>query len=336
MASVTYAFARAMAKAAGMVLTDEGTLLQNGALLRRLPQSVDGKLTDECYFELIDWIRGQVDDDVGLVEAYAETIGTDDLGVLGLAVKTAPTLRDSLHRIERYFKLVTDTAVYRLEEQGDPVFWVFEGLTAQRAALELRNECALAGFAQNMRRFVGDGLTFERVTFRHSCRQDPERYAAYFGCPVLFEQERNAIVMRRAMLDLTNRLGDPGLFAFTTKHLEEEFQSLDDDPSLSNVLLHRLTPTLSSGAPQAADVARDLGMSERTMYRRLAEEGLTFRDVVGKAQSALAKDLLRDSSASIAEIAFLTGFSEQSTFSRAFKRWVGQAPAQFRQQSPAM
>jgi AraC-like DNA-binding protein len=86
--------------------------------------------------------------------------------------------------------------------------------------------------------------------------------------------------------------------------------------------------------PQAAEIARDMAMSERTLYRRLAEEGLTFRDVLTEAQSSLAQELLRDSDSSIAEIAFLTGFSEQSTFSRAFKRWVGLAPAQFRQQFP--
>jgi len=96
--------------------------------------------------------------------------------------------------------------------------------------------------------------------------------------------------------------------------------------------MHHLTPTLSNGRPQAAVIARDMGLSERTLYRRLAEEGLTFRDVVGRAQLALAQEMLRTSDVSIAEVAFLTGFSEQSTFSRAFKRWVGQAPAQFRQQ----
>ena len=69
------------------------------------------------------------------------------------------------------------------------------------------------------------------------------------------------------------------------------------------------------------------------LYRRLADENLSYRDVLQDAQLSLARDLLTDSDCSIAEVAFLTGFSEQSTFSRAFKRWVGEAPAQFRQLS---
>ncbi|WP_299637014.1 AraC family transcriptional regulator [uncultured Ruegeria sp.] len=333
MASVTYAFARAMANAAGMTLNDDGALISNGAVVLRLPEAQDGQLADDAYFDLIDWIRAQQADEAALVEAYANAIATDDLGVLGLAVKTAPTLRQSLQRIERYFRLVTDTAVYRLDETGDPVLWIFEGQTSHRAALELRNECALAAFARNMHRFVGDGLSLAYVTFQHPCRQEPERYAEYFGCPVRFGSAHNAIAMRPAMLESENRLGDPGLSDFMTKHLDKEFNSRDDDTSLSQAIVHRLTPALSNGAPQAAHVAQEMGMSERTLYRRLAEEGLTYRDVLGQAQVALARDLLRDGKASIAEIAFMTGFSEQSTFSRAFKRWVGQAPARFRQQA---
>jgi len=142
------------------------------------------------------------------------------------------------------------------------------------------------------------------------------------------------MALRSAMLDLPNRLGDAAVSDFLTAHLETEIGSLRDDPSIRAALLRRLTPALSNGVPQAADIARDMAMSERTLYRRLAEEGLTFRDVLTEAQSSLAQELLRDSDSSIAEIAFLTGFSEQSTFSRAFKRWVGQAPVQFRQQFP--
>lgn len=335
MPTVTNAFARVMAKAAGMTLTDDGALVSEGAVVRQLPRSSDGRLADTDYFDLIDWIRDRHPDEVALVDAYAALIQTDDLGVLGLAIKTAPTLRASLQRVVRYFRLVTDTAIYELDETGDTAFFVFQAQTQHRAALELRNECALAGFAKNMQRFVASDLALDFVSFRHSCRCDVARYAAHFGCPVRFDADRDAIALKPAMLDLPNRLGDKAVSEFLTGHLDAEINSLRDVGSLGNALLHRLTPALSNGLPQAADIARDMGMSERTLYRRLADEGLTFRDVLTRAQSSLAQELLRDSGTSITEIAFLTGFSEQSTFSRAFKRWVGQAPAQFRQQALA-
>lgn len=331
MPNVTFVFARTMAAAAGMKLTEDGALIHNDEIVHRIAQPADGKLSQHDYFDLIDWIRARHPDETELVAAYASAIQTEDLGVLGLAIKTAPTLRSSLQRVERYYRLVTDTAIYRLEDEAESAALIFEEQTRHHAALELRNECALAAFASNMRMFVGPGLEIDFISFRHDCRCDPERYQQQFGCPVRFNAARNAIVIHPTMLDLPNRVGDKAVSDFLVDHLETEFKSLADDPSVSNTLLHLLTPALSNGVPQAASIAREMGMSERTLYRRLAKEGLTFREVLEQAQSALAKDLLRDSNASIAEIAFLTGFSEQSTFSRAFKRWVGQAPAQFRQ-----
>jgi AraC-like DNA-binding protein len=108
---------------------------------------------------------------------------------------------------------------------------------------------------------------------------------------------------------------------------------LGSEASFKDALRRRLSRAFSNGLPQASSIARAMGMSERTFYRRLAEEGLTYRDVLREAQTSLAQELLSESDCTIAEIAFLTGFSEQSTFTRAFKRWVGQPPAQFREQA---
>lgn len=334
MPSVTNAFARAMAEAAGMTLRDDGALVSGGVVVRRMPHPSDDRLTDTDYFDLLDWIRRGYGDDVALLESYARLIRIDDIGALGLAIKTAPTLRASLERVERYWRVVTDTAVYRLDESGDPALLAIEARTGNHSVLGFRNEGALAGFARNMRQFVEGDLVLDHVSFRHACRSDPARYAAHFGCPVRFGADRDAIALKPAMLDLPNRLGDAAVSDFLTAHLETEIGSLTDDSSVRALLLRRLTPALSNGVPQAREIARAMGMSERTLYRRLAEEGLTFRDVLAEAQLSLAQELLRDSTSSIAEIAFLTGFSEQSTFSRAFKRWIGQAPAQFRQQAP--
>ena len=332
MPSVTFEFARAIAEAAGMTLSQDGGLLLDGNTLLRLPEAADGRLADTDYFDLIDFIRRHHPDEFALVKAFATSVGVDHLGVLGLAMKTAPTLRASLERVDRYFRLVTDTAVYRLDDTCDPALLTFEARTADHPALDLRTECAFAGFARNMRLFVAGDLVLEYVSFRHSPRTDPELFSALFGCPVRFGANIDAIALSHSMLALPNRLGDVSVSEFLTSHLEAEIGPLLENTTLRTRLLHRLTPALSGGVPQAADVAREMGMSERTLYRRLADEGLTFREILAEAQSTLAQELLRDSNSSIAEIAFLTGFSEQSSFTRAFKRWAGQAPAQFRQQ----
>lgn len=322
-----------MTRAAGLELTPNGEVLAAEETLHRINVALDEKIPDSAYFDLIDWIRTYFRDEPELVFRYAQEFNHDDIGALGLAAKSAPTLRDTFIRLERYFKLVTDTAIYRLDESKRPALFVFEARTLDRPALQLRDECALAAISTTIKNWAGPDLRLDHVCFTHGCRDDPAKFERFFGCEVRFGTGQNAIALRHDMLGLPNRLGDKGISQFLTQHLEEEISRLANQSPFHEQLLRHLSTRLSNGAPQASDVAEFFGLSERTFYRRLAQEGLSYRDVLQDAQSALARELLSESDCSIAEIAFLTGFSEQSTFSRAFKRWVGDAPAKFRQTS---
>ncbi|WP_027257758.1 MULTISPECIES: AraC family transcriptional regulator [Leisingera] len=333
MASVASIFATTLTRAAGLDLNEGGEVLGNGETLYCLNSPTADKIPESAYFGLIDWLRIRTKDDPELVFSYAREIRGNDLGALGLAIKSAPTLRESLLRLERYFRLLTDTAVYSLKEDTDPVLFALEARTPDRPALQLRDECALAAIADNIKAFGSNDIEFDHVSFRHDCRGDPALFEAFFGCKVHFGASDNAIAITPDLLNQPNKLGDQGISDFLTQHLDTEIRQLPDPSSLKDEVLDHLASRLSEGVPQASDVAMRMGMSERTFYRRLADENLSYRDVLRDAQLSLAQELLADSNCSIAEVAFLTGFSEQSTFSRAFKRWVGEAPAQFRQLS---
>lgn len=333
MATAASIFATTLVRAAGLHLTSDGRVMGDGRTLFHLSSPADDPIPDGAYFGLIDWLRIRTGDDAALVFSYAREIRSNDLGALGLAAKSAPTLRDSLLRLERYFRLLTDTAVYRLTEEADPALLVLEARTPDHPALKLRDECALAAVAENIKAFARDPVELDHVAFAHECRNDPAQFEAFFGCKVRFGASQSAIALAPETLNQPNKLGDRGISDFLTQHLESEIARLPDPSSLKDEVRHHLASRLSDGVPQASDVAISMGMSERTFYRRLAEENLSFRDVLRDAQQSLAQDLLADSNCSIAEVAFLTGFSEQSTFSRAFKRWVGTAPAQFRRLS---
>lgn len=330
MPTVTAAFVHAITSAAGLTVTPEGQVLSGTRVIHQLPPLTGGHVDDQSHFNLIDLVAARHPDRVALITAYADAIRVDDLGVLGLALKCAPTLGASLARLERYFRLLSDTAAYWLDRDGDLVSLVIEGYTPHHAALTLRNECALAAVVRNMRDFAHDGLALEYVTFRHPCPDDPARYAEHFGCPVVFGATRDAIVMPARALDLPNRIGDAAISDFLTRHLDRELRAASGEPPMRVDLFRRLSKALSTGVPQAATLAHEMGMSERTFFRRLSEEGTTYRDVVSDVQIRLARDLLKRGDCSIAEVAFLTGFAEQSTFGRAFKRRVGQAPSQYR------
>ena len=333
MATGTSTFASALARAAGLELNAAGEVRSKGKTLYRMELHDEGTTSDDAYFELIDWLRAYCVDDPELVFRYAAEIRNDDLGVLGLAAKSAPTLKDSLLRLERYFRVVTNTAVYRLDDSSEPARFIFDALTPDRPALQLRDECALAAIVSNIRAFGGAGIELDHVSFRHDCRSDPAQFEAFFGCEVRFGTGSNVIAIKRRSLEIPNRLSDRGISDFLTQHLEEEIKQLPTSISLRDEVQRHLSTRLSNGVPQASEVAQEMGMSERTFYRRLANENISYRDVLRDAQLSLAQELLSDSTCSIAEVAFLTGFSEQSTFSRAFKRWVGEPPAKFRQLS---
>jgi AraC-like DNA-binding protein len=330
MPTVPIAFVRALADAVGLSVSAEGRVTRGPETLVSLAPDAEGRVSDAGFFALLARIEAERQDRLCVVSAYARAIGIDDLGALGLAIKTAPTLRASLQRVERYFRLLTDTAVYRLDEDGAAPRLVLNGGAADLVWLQLRAECALAAFARHMGASAAGPLGLRQVTFRHACRGAKAGYAAAFGCPVVFGAEADALVFEPAALERRNRLSDGALSSFLTAHLDGALAATRPEPSLRAQVLRRLEADLSTGIPQAAALARDLGLSERTFFRRLAEEGYGYRDLVTEAQHQLARRLLRGSGCSIAEIAFLTGFAEQSAFSRAFKRWEGEAPAQYR------
>lgn len=91
-----------------------------------------------------------------------------------------------------------------------------------------------------------------------------------------------------------------------------------------------IADALADGQPSKSHIAHRLGMSERTFHRRLAEHGESFRNLATRVRRDAAESMLRSDNHSVAEVAFLTGFSDQSAFTRAFKRWTGETPAGFR------
>jgi AraC-like DNA-binding protein len=336
MPTVTAAFVKAMAKAAGLSLSEDGQLLCADVLLKRFNYPPDEQIPEDAYYDTLQCIRTHFGDDLGLMRAYAATITLDDLGVLGLAVKTAPDLRTALTVIQRYFSLMTDTVVYRFDETGDLAYLSIEEQTGRHPALRFRNECALFSLMCSISALCATDDVFQQVSFRHECLTDERAYVRHFGCDVRFGSSSDSLWISSDALATPIGRGDKAVCNFLVAHLEEELSNLSRQPPLMAELMQHVTRALQHGLPQAADIARTMGMSERTLYRRLADEGLTYRDALQKAQSELAHELLTSSDRSIAEIAFLTGFSEQSAFSRAFKRWSGLAPAQYRQKPDAV
>ena len=131
-------------------------------------------------------------------------------------------------------------------------------------------------------------------------------------------------------LSAPNILGDEGITQFLVSHLDQELAQIDDTPPLQSQTKSEIARALSEGLPKMGDIARRMGLSARSFHRRLAENGLSFQTLTEETRREIAVAMLKEDRYALSEIAFLTGYSEQSAFNRAFKRWMGVTPANFR------
>ncbi|HHC29457.1 MAG TPA: helix-turn-helix domain-containing protein, partial [Rhodobacterales bacterium] len=161
----------------------------------------------------------------------------------------------------------------------------------------------------------------------------PAHAAAYteiWRAPVRFDAPRNAIHIAPHWLRADTEPEHDYVFGIFTDHADALLARLETDETIRAKVEARILPELHTGTMSMDKVARDLGMSRQTLYRRLQEEGLTFAEVHDDLRARMARDYLSARKVSVNETAYLLGFSEASSFVRAFKRWTGQSPTAFR------
>lgn len=293
------------------------------------PTVVDPKhmVPDQDYYALCERaVAGDAEPD-SLPLRVGASMRVDEYGAFGLAFKAAVDLRGSYLRSARYGLVLTSVSTYEVRSEGGRHFMMLHR-QGTRAGLQISNEQTIAAIAAISAEVSSQPFRIEAIHFAHPARGDALAHAAHFGCPVHFGSDRTALELSEETLATPNRLGDQRIAEFLDAHLAEEVAGLQE--SLEATVSHEIAKSLSEGAPSVQSIAARLGMSGRTLQRRLADEGAVFQDLVDKARQDLALRLLGSTDYALAEIAFLTGFAEQSTFTRAFKRWQGKTPATYR------
>lgn len=317
------------ASAAGFTLSPEGCLSKGDETL--LQTSIkNGKITAQAHYDVLGLVAQQVPDRAAVSIRYAQSIDIDRLGTLALACKAAPNVGGVLQRLARYHSLLSDSVRYHLDEQENTMLLRQDVLVGSGPGLVFSPEAGLSAMFQAVDQVAAGKITPTQVTYRHVAPRDAHLFEEFFGCPVEFGAAADGIHFSQVTLETENKLGDRALSDFLTQHLEAELQQLDVEPSLVRTTKEEIARVLSEGLPKMADVARELGLSVRSFHRRLADHGANFQTLAEETRREIALSMLRDESCALSEIAFLTGFSEQSAFNRAFKRWTNQTPASYR------
>ncbi|MBX2804424.1 MAG: AraC family transcriptional regulator [Hyphomicrobiales bacterium] len=333
MGVITSLFARKMV-AAAKAEVDERALLSSVGLDPDGPWDPKVMIDDAVYYDMLERMAEQTEL-TALPVRVGASMRCDEYGALGLAWKAAPTLMGSFARVERYARLWTSVVEYELRPTDRGTFFILHRSGVRRLGMRLSNEATLASAVSISREVCPVTFSPIEVHLQHPPPKTLEYHEAYFGCPVIFNSDLDALLISAEALARPNKLGDEGITQFLLAHLEAELGEIVADDTLERRSKNAIARALSAGLPQMTEIARSLGMSARSYHRRLSEHGLSFRTLTETTRRELAEGLLRDERYSLAEVAFLTGFSEQSSFTRAFKRWAGRTPALYRKgQSP--
>ncbi|GAB5554372.1 MAG: AraC family transcriptional regulator [Saprospiraceae bacterium] len=253
-----------------------------------------------------------------------------DYGVLGLSWRTCSKAGEIFERCERYFHLLSNTYVFKVKKIGD-LSNIYLFRNAHRRGAELSNEATFSATVVVLQAMTETNIAPVEVAFKHGPPKDLKSYKEAFHCPILFNQPENILTYTTIDLETRTAKADISINQFLVERVEEEKRGIE----VSSIKVvadveSLIKDALPSGIPGIQQIGKYMGMSSRTLARRLEENGVNFRDLVKRTQEKNSKELLKKSTDTISEIAYQTGFSEQSAFSRAFKRWTGVSPMEYR------
>jgi AraC-like DNA-binding protein len=254
-------------------------------------------------------------------------------GVWGHALRSAPTMQLVLHCFSHFIGVLTQGVRVDITKSDKGVgigYQIIDPLIIQR---KQDAEFSVASGLSLMREVTGrPDLLPVRVEFEHGANGDLSIYKEVFNCPVLFNRQENRLFFAADILDMSVHTADIRLFQALEVFLEQRRVMRVGPNDLLNCLLRHVAESLSSGCPSIDQIAATMNMGVRTLQRRLADHDLDFSHLVESVRRSLAENYVSCSSHSITDIALLLGYTEASSFSRAFRRWMQLTPQQYRQQ----
>jgi AraC-like DNA-binding protein len=257
------------------------------------------------------------------------------LGVLGHAWLSSDTLRTGLERVSRYFRLVGERGSTRIRAARRGIAVSFDANRGDPAAVPVAAvfvDIVMGVLLDMCRMNAGAALRPVAATLRRRKPEQSEAYERFFGCPVGFGADEDAFVLSPQDADRPLPSSNGQLAAVFDRMLTEELARLDKSDVVTRcraeVLRH-----LESGEMTEDEMAKRLHMSRRTLQRRLADADTSYLRLVDDTRRDLALRFMDDASRSITDVAFTLGFSQQSAFTRAFRRWTGLSPSEYRTRS---
>jgi AraC-like DNA-binding protein len=266
---------------------------------------------------------------LGLLLGAAGGLGS--LGLVGLMMKYAPTVGHALSIFERNLHLQDRAAALSLAVEPPLATFSYSLNGIEVTAAEQVVDGAIALGLRLMQGLCGDRFAPEEVLLARRRPADPAAWHQVFKAPVRFNAELSGLVFPARWLELVNPQSDPDLLRI----LEDRARQLSEDRAVlfSDMVRKAIRPLIMSQRCSARAAADMFRIGKRTMNRRLSEEGTDFRTLTDEVRFDVARHLLRNTEMSLSEIALVLGYAEASALTRAFRRWTGRAPRDWRLRS---
>lgn len=276
--------------------------------------------------------------DPALALHFGEAFDMAELSIVGLIGQACETMAEGFAQLDRYHRLVADidlddgAAGKRLVlSRAGGQLWLIDTRKNPNDFPEI-TESSFARMVSMSYRMPGEKRFISAVHVTHAAPAYRAEYDRIFQVPVVFESDRNALLMSDVSF-LTFRNPSPSsryVFGVLSERAEALLKELERSKTARGRVEHLLMPVLHTGDASMDMIAGKLGLSRQTLFRKLKAEGTTFEKVLDELRHRLALDYLSGKKVSVNETAYLVGFSEPAAFSRAFKRWTGSNPRALR------
>jgi AraC-like DNA-binding protein len=256
-----------------------------------------------------------------------------ELGAVGLlyyVLASSQTMQDALRRAQRYVAIANEGIAIRSPHAADTtVFFEYTGVS--RSSDRHQMEFLATALVRMCRSLTGQHVKVTRARFVHHRDDHHAELDAFLGCRAEFAADCDAVSLSNGLGKLAVTSADPHLNDLLVRYCEEAMALRNVPRGAFRLRVENaVVPLLPHGRPHLDEVSRRLGVSRRTLARRLASEGLSFARLLDELRYSLAQRYLMEQNLTISRIAWLLGYQETSAFSHAYKRWAGAPPRRAR------
>lgn len=257
--------------------------------------------------------------------AVARHVSPTTFHALGFSVIASATLHEAFERVLRYFRIVTDAGELQFEKKADEYQLTLQPAAAPPAPAPEAVDALMLVLVRLCRALQSRTLSPLRVTLCRPAPADVKSFEAAFRAPLQFGAAQNTLCFARAAFEQPLPGANPELVRHNDQ-IVVRYLAEYDRGNLTSRVRGVLGPMLRDGEPGQERIASALNVSLRSLQRRLAQEGTSYKDILNETRRELALAYMAEARHSVSEIAFLLGFADTSSFSRAFRRWTGRAP----------